>query len=420
VLADFLITNTGAVATCAGAAPRRGRAHADIAGISRAVVAARDGTIVFVGREAEWETAGRLTAGAMVLDAQGGDVVPGFVDAHTHLVFAGDRRDELRSRLAGATYADIAAAGGGIAATVAATRAASEDDLVASALPRLRQMLRCGTTTCEIKSGYGLTTESELKQLRAIARLAAEQPVDLVPTFMGAHGVPVEFRARRAEYVRLVLDDMLPAVARHGLAAWCDVFCETDVFSPDEARAILEQARRLGLGLRIHADELGQSGGARVAADLRVASADHLVFIDDDDARRLADAGTVATLLPAASFFLKLGRYAPARQLIEAGVPVALASDLNPGGGFSPSLPFVVALACFEMGLTFEEALVGVTLNAACSLGLEHRVGSLQPGRQMDAVVVDGPAVDLIRIGADVLRAVVKKGRLCMGEPQWR
>jgi imidazolonepropionase len=339
-------------------------------------------------------------------------VVPGFVDPHTHVVFAGDRRAELRRRLSGATYEEIAADGGGILGTVIATRAATETALAAETRVRLDEMLRCGTTTCEVKSGYALTTEGELKLLRTVATLAASHPIELSPTFMGAHEVPSEYRTRRRGYVDLIVKDMLPAVAGEGLAEWCDVFCETGVFTPDESREILEAGRAAGLKPRIHADELGASGGAAVAAAVGARSADHLIFVDEAGAAGLAAAGTVATLLPIASFYLKLGRFAPARMLIERGVAVALASDVNPGAGYSPSMPFAMTLACFGMDLTFEEALVAATINAACSLDRQDRIGSLEPGKQMDAVIVNGPAINLIRVGADTIRAVIKKGRV--------
>jgi len=397
---------------CAGPAPRRGRAQADAGSHPRAVVASRDGTIVFVGDEAEWRRAGRLTADALVVDARGGAVVPGFVDAHTHVVFAGDRRDELRRRLTGATYAEIAAGGGGILSSVRATRAASDEQLVADTRHRLDEMLRCGTTTCEAKSGYALTLEGELKMLRALRQLAASHAMEIAPTFMGAHDVPVEYRDCRSRYIDLVIDEMIPAVKEQGLAEWCDVFCEDGVFSPDESRHILNAGRTHGMMLRIHADELGASGGSRVAAQLRVRSADHLIFVDEAGAEALAAAGVVATLLPSAAFYLKLGRFAPARMLIERGVAVAIATDVNPGGGFSPAMPFAIALACFGMGLTFEEALVGATLNGAYSIDRHALVGSLEPGKQMDAIVVDGPAIDLIRVGAETIAHVIKKGRL--------
>lgn len=410
--ADLIIHDADIVYTCAGEAPKGGARQREAQPLARASVASSRGTIVFVGDAAACATAVEPAPDAVRIDARGLTLVPGFVDPHTHLVYAGNRQHELQQRLAGATYAEIAAAGGGIVSTVAATRAASEGDLVSAARPRLRAMLACGTTTAEIKSGYGLDVASELAQLRAIRTLAAAQPIELVPTFLGAHEVPLEYRPRRSEYVRLVIEEMIPAVAREGLAAWCDVFCEQGVFTPEESRAILEAGRRHGLKPRIHADELALSGGTDVAADIGARSADHLIFVDEEHARRMAEAGVVATLLPAAAFFLKLGRFAPARMLIDRGVAVALATDLNPGGGFSPSMPFVMTLASFAMNLTLEEALVGATINAAASLDLHHRVGSLEVGKQMDAVLIAGGLADLVRIGAPVVHRVIKHGRI--------
>jgi len=409
--ADFLIHDADRLYTCQGPAPRRGAAQRDAGLIEHAAIAAADGVIVAVGETSAVRNQVRLTAGAIVLDASGGTVVPGFVDPHTHLVYAGDRRDELQRRLAGATYAEIAADGGGIVKTVRATRDASEEELVASALPRLAAMLACGTTTVEIKSGYGLDTASELRMLRAIRTLGARQAIEVSATFMGAHEIPVEYRSRRGDYVRLVSDEMIPAVAGESLAEWCDVFCEQGVFTPEETRTILEAGRRHGLAPRVHADELALSGGSALAAQLGARSADHLIYVDPPHARLLAQHGVVATLLPAAAFFLKLGRFAPARLLIDTGVPVALATDMNPGGGFSPSMPFVMTLAAFAMNMTLEEALVGATLNAAASLDRADRIGSLEAGKQMDAVVVNGTLADLIRIGAPVIRTVYKHGK---------
>jgi imidazolonepropionase len=412
VRADFLIHNTSEVLTCAGPAPRRGPAQADARPVPRAAIAACNGVIVFIGFESLLAQEVEILPDAVVIDAGGGAVVPGFVDAHTHVVFAGDRREELRRRLTGLSYAQIAAEGGGILGTVVATRAAGDDRLIADTRRRLDEMLRCGTTTCEAKSGYALTTEGELKMLRAIRTLAASHAIELAPTFMGAHEVPAEYRGRRRAYVDLVIHEMIPAVARASLAEWCDVFCEAGVFTPAESAEILGAGRNAGMKLRIHADQLGPSGGSRVAADNRVRSADHLIYVDTAGADGLASSGVVATLLPIASFYLKLERFAPARMLIDRGVAVALATDVNPGGGFSPSIPFAMTLACFGMHLTFEEALVGATINAAYSLDRHPRVGSLEPGKQMDAVVVDGPAIDLIRVGAETIRAVVKRGKV--------
>lgn len=412
VLADFLIENADLVATCAGPGPRRGSAQRQISAIANASVAGLEGKIVFVGAAAETRAAVTLAPHAQVVDAEGCTVVPGFVDPHTHLIFGGDRRDELRRRLAGATYAEIAASGGGIVKTVDATRLASEHDLVDGARQRLAEMLAFGTTTAEAKSGYGLGLPSERRMLRAIRTVAADQAIELTATFMGAHEVPLEFRHDRAAYVREIIDVMIPAIAEEQLAEWCDVFCEQGVFTPDETRDILLAGQRHGLKSRVHADELALSGGSRIAAEVRARSADHLIFVDEPHARLLADANVVATLLPSAAFFLKLGRYAPARMLIEQGAAVALATDLNPGGGFTTSMPFVMSLACFGMNLTLEEALVGATLNAAASIDRHDTIGSLEPGKQFDAVVVSGMLTDLIRVGGPVVRQVIKRGRI--------
>ena len=413
--ADFLIRHARLALTCAGPAPRRGPAQREAGPIRDAAIAARDGRIQFVGTTDEWDRLGTTTPGAVVVEVPGCTVVPGFVDPHTHVVFAGDRREELRRRLAGASYAEIAAEGGGILSTVRATRAAREDRLLAETRSRLDEMLRCGTTTCEAKSGYGLTTDAELKMLRVVRRLAGSHPIELVPTFLGAHEVPAEYRGNRDGYVALVVDEMIPAVAREGLAEWCDVFCETGVFTPEDSREILQAGIDAGLKPRIHADELAASGGSRVASELGARSADHLIFVDPESASGMARASVVATLLPIAAFYLKLGRFAPARMLIDRHVPVALATDLNPGGGFSPSMPFAITLACFAMQMTLEEALVAATLNAAYALDLHDRVGSLEVGKQMDAVLVDGDAVDLFRVGAQAIRMVIKRGGIVVG-----
>jgi imidazolonepropionase len=415
VIADFVLRHAQPLITCAGPIPRVGAAMAQAAAVEDGALAARDGRLIFVGPTDVCDRLIETTPEATVLDASGCAVVPGFVDPHTHLVYAGDRRDEMRRRLAGATYAEIAAEGGGILNTVAATRAAAVGDLVELARPRLADMLRCGTTTAEVKSGYGLTVADELKMLRAVRELAASQPVELVPTFMGAHEVPPEFRDRPDAYVDLVIDAMLPAVAEQRLAEWNDVFCERGVFTPAQSGRILEAGQRLGLPARIHANELGETGGAQVAAAIGARSADHLVFLGEDDIAALARAGVVATLLPAASFYLKLGRYAPARQLIDAGVPVALASDVNPGGGYSPSMPFAMTLACFAMGMTFEEALNAATVNAAYALNRHERVGTLEPGKQCDAVIVGGSATSLLQIGSGAVVNVIKRGVVVAG-----
>ena len=413
--ADFIILHARELIPCAGPAPRRGRDQAAAPGLADGALASYQGTIVFAGPTAGLSDEVAPTADAITIDARGCSIVPGFVDAHTHAMYAGDRRDELRRRLAGASYAEIAAAGGGIVSTVRATREASQGDLVGQTRARLDEMLACGTTTCEIKSGYGLDEASELKMLEAIRRLDGIHPIDIVATFLGAHEVPVECRADREGYVRLVVERMIPAVAAEGLAEWCDVFCEDGVFTPAESTRILERGITAGLKPRLHADELAASGGAQVAAAVGARSADHLVFADEAGIEALARGGVTATLLPAAAFYLKLGRFAPARAMIDAAVPVALATDVNPGAGFSPSMPFAMTLACFGMRLTFEEALVAATINGAWSLDRASTVGSLEPGKLADAVAVRGDAINLIRVGAPSIAAVIKRGRIVSG-----
>lgn len=413
-LADLLILDADIV-TCAGPAPRAGETQRDVARLPRAAIASAGGRVLWMGPSAEWRSHVAAGEATTLIEAKGRTLLPGFVDPHTHVLYAGDRRDELRRRLAGATYAEIAAGGGGIVATVQATRAAGVDRLVEETLPRLRDMLACGTTTCEVKSGYGLATEAEIDMLRALRRLAALQPVDLVPTFLGAHEIPLEYRSRRRAYVDLVVRDMIPAVAAEGLAAWCDVFCEEGVFTPSESREILEAGLARGLKARIHADELGPSGGSLVAAAVGARSADHLVFVPPEGIAAMREAGVVATLLPLAAFYLKLGRYAPARALIEAGVPVALATDRNPGGGFSPSMAAAVAVACFAMDLTLEEAVVAATINAAYALDVHDRAGSLEPGKLMDAVLLRGDLTELLALDAPIVDLVIKRGRIVAG-----
>jgi imidazolonepropionase len=407
-----VVRNAGTLVSLAGPAPRRGAELRELGLRPGAALAAAKGRIVFVGPESELSSL-TLAPDALELDAGGGAVLPGFVDAHTHLAFAGDRDDEIRQRLAGASYQQIAAAGGGIVRSVAATRAASRAELADAIRTRLDELLLCGTTTAEVKSGYGLETAAELRSLEAIRDAASAHPVGVVPTFLGAHEVPSEHRANRERYLDLLTSEMIPEVAARRLALFCDVFCEQGVFSVAESRRLLCVARDHGLALRLHADELADTGGAALAAGLSARSADHLVFASSEGIAALAGSGCVATLLPSAAFYLRLGRFAPARAMIEAGVALALASDANPGGGLSPSLPFAMTIACFAMGLALEEALCAVTLNAACSLGLAHEVGSLELGKRADLVVLrSARLLDLLRVGAPAIKLVVKDGRV--------
>jgi imidazolonepropionase len=413
IAADFALRRVGRLATLAGPAPRTGAAMRDLATLEGAAVAAAGGRIAWVGADAAFDAAVRMAPGADTLDAAGAAVVPGLVDPHTHLAFAGDRDDEIRRRLAGASYQEIAAEGGGIVRTVEATRSASVEELAGLVAARLDEMLLCGTTTAEVKSGYGLETGAEIRSLEAIRVAASRHPATVVPTFLGAHEVPREHRGDRGRYVDLLVEEMIPAVAERRLAVFADVFCEEGVFTVEESRRILLAAREHGLKLRIHADELAATGGAELAGELGARSADHLVFVSERGMRALAEASCVATLLPAAAFYLRLGRFAPARGLIAAGAPVALASDVNPGGGLSPSLPFAMAVGCFAMGLSLEEALAAATVNASSSLDLQGEVGSVEVGKRADLVLLRSPRLlDLVRVGVPAIRAVVKDGRV--------
>ena len=413
-MADLLIHDLAEVATPEGMSPRRGKEQRRVRRWPGAEVLCRDGRIAFVGDSGERRRLFGELPEAERLDGRGGTLIPGFVDPHTHLPWAGTREEEFAARLAGKTYQEIAAAGGGILSTVATTRRAGEDELVANVRRRMDQMLAWGTTTAEAKSGYGLTRDDELKQLRAIRRAAAEHPVDLIPTLLAAHEVPPEHRQDRGRYVDLICEEIIPATAEAGLARFCDVFCETGVFSAVESRRVLETGARHGLAPRLHADEFADSGGAALAAELGALSADHLMAVSPAGIEALAGSGVTAVLLPGTSFFLMKQRYAPARELVAAGVPVALATDCNPGSSHTESMPMVVVLAVLQLGLTIEESLTAATLNSACSLGLGGEIGSIEAGKRADLVLLDAP--NLLHLvyhyGINPVAAVVKGGRV--------
>ncbi len=380
--------------------------------INAGALFARDGVIVAVG--AASEVLPQASPDALRIDARNSVVMPGFVDPHTHPVFAGTREDEYEMRAAGLTYQQIASQGGGIRSTVRKTRAASEDELFEMALPRVRWLLEHGTTTVEAKSGYGLTSDDELKILRVIRRLNAETPLELIPTFLGAHEIPDEYRGAREDYIRLVIDEMLPRVAAEGLARYCDVFCESQVFTVDESRRVLARAKELGLGVRLHAEQLSLSGGAGLAAELGAATADHLEWIDEAGIAAMKRGGVVATLLPGAVFNLGLTRYAPARAMIEAGLAVALATDFNPGSSPTPSMQMILSIACTQMRMTPAEAISAATINAAYSLACGGRLGSLEEGKQADIVVFDCEDYRQIPylFGINHALVVIKSGRI--------
>lgn len=416
--ADLLIVNASELLTLVSrGGPRRGTDMNDLGLIPNGAVAVRDGAIVSVGPTDELR---RTIRAAQTLDAGGRVVMPGFVDPHTHCVFAGHRADEFEMRLKGASYMEIMAAGGGIMNTVRATRAASVDDLVRESMPRLHRMLAHGTTTAEAKTGYGLTTADEVKMLHAIAALNREQPVELVPTFLGAHAIPAEYKGNAEAFVDLVVDEMLPAVAALPAEVrprFCDVFCEDGAFTLEQSRRILERAKGLGLGLKIHVDEFKALGGTALAVELGAVSADHLVATPGDEVRMLAQSDVIAVSLPGTPFGLAHHEYTPARAIIDQGGALALATDLNPGTCPCESMQFIIALACRYMRLTPAEAIVAATINAAHAIGIGDEVGSLEAGKQADILILDVPTYRMLayRFGTNMVGMVVKRGEICVG-----
>ncbi|RMG48726.1 MAG: imidazolonepropionase [Acidobacteria bacterium] len=418
--ADLLVTGISELVTCAGRGPARGAEQGAAAVVPRGAVAARRGRIVWVGPERDLPASVTALPGATRLDVGGRAVLPGLVDPHTHLVWAGNRADEFEQRLAGATYSEIAARGGGILRTVAATRRADEATLLELALARLDRLAARGATTIEVKSGYGLSTEAELKILRVVREAARRRPYRVVPTFLGAHTFPLEARrseASRRRYVEEVCEEMLPAVVDEGLARFADVFVDEHAFSLDEAAKVLGRARQLGLAVKVHADQLADDGAARLAADHEAASADHLEHASTEGLRALAAAGTIAVLIPGASLFLRMNRYARAREMIDLGVPVALATDLNPGTCPCESLPLVMQLGCLLCGLTVDEAIVAATRNAAAAAGVGGEAGTIEPGKRCDLLVLDAEhRRDLLyALGSARIHAVVAAGQVVAG-----
>ena len=403
-----ILTNIGTLATC-----RAEGGQAALHAIEQAALVWEGERIRWVGPEADlpeafapWERH----------DAGGALVVPGLIDCHTHLAFGGWRADEFEARIQGQSYLDIARAGGGIAGTMRKTRAASEDALFHRSMGFLRSMARLGVTTVECKSGYGLSLAGETKTLRVYRRLREAQPLGIAATLLGAHVVPPEFKHDRGAYRRLLCDDLIPLVAREGLAAFCDVFVEETAFSIEEARAILEAGKRHGLRPKLHVDQLTDGGGARLAAEVGAVSADHLEYTSDEGIEAMAEAGVVAVCLPLATLYLG-GPPMPARRFVEAGVPVAVATDFNPGSAPSFHLPLALTLACTMNRLTPAEALKGATLYAAHALGLADQIGSLEPGKQADFVLLDAPDVNhwLYHFTANAARATYVRGRLYEG-----
>lgn len=390
----LLIRNLSQLATPTGGSPRHGAAMREIQVIPAAAIVISGELIEWAGSEKDLPAELLQDSQLVEIDGQGGTALPGFVDSHTHLPFAGLRESEFNRRIAGETYQQIAASGGGIAATVRATREASASQLDDLVLERTWRMAMHGTTTAEAKSGYGLDLENEIKQLDSIARMRAVAPVDLIATALPAHEFPPGLDRQgpaRREWIDEIIHSILPEISRRELAEFNDVFVETGVFTADEGEEILRAGSRLGLRPRIHADELSDTGGAALAVRVGAASADHLMEVSEAGIHALAASGTVANLLPGTSLFLMSKRFAPARALIDAGAAVSLSTDCNPGSSMTESMQIVIQLACLQMGLTVEEALTAATLNSACGLGRGRDRGSIEAGKRADLVILDAP-----------------------------
>lgn len=406
----LVITNAN-IYTPVGTAGKRGAEMGDILHIEKGGIIIEDGIIRWVGPESEMLEPEGHVRDEVYMDALGRAVLPGFVDSHTHLVFGGYRPEEFGWRLKGDTYMSIMERGGGIQSTVNATRAASAEELREKAEWYLDEMSAMGVTTVEAKSGYGLDTETEERMLRVIKELAEdpERKVDVVSTFLGAHAVPKEYKGRTAEYVDLIIKEMLPRF--RDMAEFCDIFTEKNVFELEDSRRLLEAAREAGYKLKMHADEIVSLGGAELAADLRAVSADHLLHVSDEGIRRMAESGTVATLLPLTAFALK-EEFAPARKFIDAGCAVALATDLNPGSCFSGSIPLTIALACIYMKMSVEETLTALTLNGAAAIDRADRIGSIEAGKQGDVVILHFDTLDALPyyVGMNCVDVTIKNG----------
>jgi len=414
--ASLLITGARQLLTIPpkpGGRPKTGADLGELGMISDGAVAIAGERIVAAGSTAEIRARYGLQPDGEEIDARGCVVLPAFVDPHTHVLFAGTREEEFEQRLLGKSYMEIAAAGGGIRSSVRAFHAAADEVLLAATLERLDRLAQYGTGTVEVKTGYALDPDGELRALELIGQLGRRHPVELVATYLGAHEVPDAYRTAPEAYVELLVTEMIPAAARTGIPRFCDVFCEKGVFSVEQSRRILEAGRRAGLEPKLHADEIEPFGGAELAAELAAVSADHLAQVSAQGIRALAQAGVVAVLLPATLFSLATHRYAPAREMIAAGVPVALATDCNPGSSMTDSMPWVIALACLEMRMTPAEAVTAATYNAAAAVGLAGDRGSLTPGFRADIQVLDAPSYARLpyHIGSSDLRDLVLAGR---------
>jgi len=402
---DLLVHNTSQIVT-----PLTNNQMSEIQTIPKGCLAITNGKITDIGSENELQQKYHPQA---TLDAQNMLICPGFVDSHTHAVFVRSRENEFEMRLQGKTYVDIAKAGGGILSSIQAVRDADESLLYDLAFARLQKMIACGTTTCEVKSGYGLSTESELKMLRVIRRLQETLPIDIVATFMGAHEFPLEYRQNKEGYINLLINEMLPEVKVQNIAEFCDIFTEAHVYDIPQSRKILTTAQKLGFGLKMHADEIEPMGGAELAAELHATSADHLGACSPQGILEMQKAGVIPVLLPGTLFSLRSKTYAPAREMINAGLKVAIATDFNPGSCNIDSMQLIIAIACLQMGLLPAEALTAATLNAAHAVKRQDSVGSLEVGKNADFLLLDIPSIQYIpfHMGSNMVHSIYKKGK---------
>ena len=414
---NLIVKNASELITCSGFSAKKGQEMSDLKIIPDGAVVVREGIIEAVGTTqdimSELEKIDSDLSGFDIIDAKGRAVLPGFVDSHTHFVFSGFRAEEFSWRLRGDSYMEIMNRGGGIVNTVQATRKATIEELVQSGINRLDSMLSFGVTTVEGKSGYGLDCDTEIKQLEVMAHLNKIHYLDIAPTFLGAHAVPEAYRGKEDAFIEFMMSDVMPRVAERKLAEFCDIFCEKNVFSVAQSRRLLSKAKELGLKLKLHADEIVQTGGAELAAELEAVSADHLLQASEEGIRQMADAGVVATLLPATAFSLK-EPYARGRYMIDSNCAVALATDFNPGSCFTESIPLIFALATLYMDITTEEAITALTINAAAAIDRADTIGSLDVGKYGDLAVLEYPSYKFIpyHIGISTVDKVVKKGNL--------
>lgn len=407
-----LIRHASELVTCAGKGPKRGKEMAEIHSIPDGAILIHDDTIAAVGPTKELESSIRLEE-YEIIEAAGKTVLPGFVDSHTHFIFGGYRADEFSWRLKGDSYMSIMERGGGINASVSATRAATLEELVERGRERLDTMLEFGVTTVEGKSGYGLDCETELLQLRAMKQLNAEHPLEIVPTFLGPHSVLPEYKGREREFLDKQLTEVLPLVKAEGLAEFADIFCEKNVFSVEDSEYYLNKAKEMGFALKIHADEMVQLGGSELAARVGAVSADHLLQASDEGIRQMAASGVISTLLPATAFCLK-EEFARGRKMIDEGCAVAIASDLNPGSCFTNSIPLLIALGCIYMHLSVEEVITALTINGAAAVGRADTVGSLEPGKRADVIFLKYPSIHFLpyHTGINLVETVIKNGEI--------